>query len=874
MDELSQYLRDSFYDQRRQVEVINRLVGEVLPVFDRFFDSATKTWPYELKEEAFSPPPTYSFSTNSMILFSLAAVLGNAKETAIVPALRRAPTFKRLTGFAELDSKRVGNILDQGTEELLRQLGLQRKKKGSDDPYLTDSGTYGVDDPFTLTWIAELLRTRKEVPPDILTRVNDAAVRAIKRMATGGTILEWPENEQTRYRAQDHAFTKLRGMQLYQYLLAKRQKDKDTDAAALQAKKQKSADTAALETEKQNGDAADPAALLAKKQNGDATDAAALLAKKQDEEDTDAAAHGMAKFFEDRLHQHLSYYTVPDSRFDPAELAFCLEGALIFDKDYLGPRVIQRVFDVLSECQKANPHWRGLTPFIGTERGLALFPISVEVANSLLRSCVHVDQDNLHNTVFERFVPQLKRYADWLQARLVRGKNSRGKFSGWHSEHLEEPGTIHLWETSQVIIYLMHYAALLQEQAARTALLKSRLSVIATVVRGVSPYRLKDAKLDDLRKQDAETYWQEYVEGEWEPLLSGTETDSVYRTFEVIRRKYIQPRSQLKPVDRYTILLSGPPGTGKTTFCKSLAATLKWRFINITVSDFLAGGAAEVEARAKAIFEMLNEQTNTVILMDEIDNFLLDRESRRYETQQGIFQFMTPGMLTKLNDFREQEASILVVATNYAERIDAAIQRTGRFDDRLLLLPPGKDRRRKMVDTILTEAKDNDKISHEAKAFDSLKMDELSRITVLLSYGELRRIVDAVLKKLDSKSDVATIANGLIEAAKNVRPTISLLSYRTRIQAQLKKVRNRAPDRAAPVEEFLLLTYLLKEAERIPDPDEGLLIADALRILGDGAKLPSADQASLVEAFTSNGVRDIVIAKRLAEAVVEWGIIK
>jgi len=34
-------------------------------------------------------------------------------------------------------------------------------------------------------------------------------------------------------------------------------------------------------------------------------------------------------FFETRLHEQLSFSSIPDSRFDPAELAFCLEGLLV-----------------------------------------------------------------------------------------------------------------------------------------------------------------------------------------------------------------------------------------------------------------------------------------------------------------------------------------------------------------------------------------------------------------------------------------------------------------------------------------------------------------------------------------------------------------
>jgi SpoVK/Ycf46/Vps4 family AAA+-type ATPase len=64
-----------------------------------------------------------------------------------------------------------------------------------------------------------------------------------------------------------------------------------------------------------------------------------------------------------------------------------------------------------------------------------------------------------------------------------------------------------------------------------------------------------------------------------------------------------------------------------------MARALRWQFVTVTPSDFLAGGAAEVEARAKAIFMALREQRDKVVLLDEIDHFLLDRERHRHRRE-------------------------------------------------------------------------------------------------------------------------------------------------------------------------------------------------------------------------------------------------
>jgi SpoVK/Ycf46/Vps4 family AAA+-type ATPase len=149
--------------------------------------------------------------------------------------------------------------------------------------------------------------------------------------------------------------------------------------------------------------------------------------------------------------------------------------------------------------------------------------------------------------------------------------------------------------------------------------------------------------------------------------------------------------------------LYGPPGAGKTTFASSLASALGFRLITITVSDFLGAGGALVEARAKAIFQMLEAQSDSVILFDEIDAFLLDRDSDHYRNQDTLFQFLTPGMLTKINDLRKANRSIFIIATNYANRIDAAIKRPGRIDQKYMLLPPDLGKRKLIIEAALRE---------------------------------------------------------------------------------------------------------------------------------------------------------------------------
>ena len=187
-------------------------------------------------------------------------------------------------------------------------------------------------------------------------------------------------------------------------------------------------------------------------------------------------------FFEENLHIQLSYSSIPDSRFDPAELAFCLEGLLLAQPETVDRGIMSRVMDVLREAQVESAHWRPVKPILSNERGMALFPVSVEAANALIRSCELFDRTLLYDTFASACVDLFRRYWLWLKARTVRfhasvPKEGRTAFVGWHSEHVNDPNLLHIWETSQILEFLRNFQRLLKGHIAHTTLLRSRFSV-------------------------------------------------------------------------------------------------------------------------------------------------------------------------------------------------------------------------------------------------------------------------------------------------------------------------------------------------------------------------------------------------------------
>lgn len=482
-------------------------------------------------------------------------------------------------------------------------------------------------------------------------------------------------------------------------------------------------------------------------------------------------------YFESSLHEQLSFSSIPDSRFDPAELMFCLEGMLLC-QSVVDRTIFDRVLEVLKAAQNDSAFWRPVKPFLATKQGAVIFPVSVEIANSLMRCCVLVDNEKQHDTYGSKCIVLLRRYWQWLRARAVTGSQCvSGTYIGWHSEHVNQTRTVHLWETSQVMEFLMSYRNMLHLHIARTTLELSRF------------------KVDSFSKVEP---WNKLVD-EFEPVSNLYESLSIYKRIGV---DFIDKRNE-GGAENYSMLLYGPPGTGKTTVAKSIAKTLGYRMITITVSDFLASGGAQVEARAKNIFTVLMAQPDCVVLFDEIDHFLLDRDSARYSKQDTLFQFMTPGMLTKIADLRSMERVLFIVATNYEDRIDPAIKRTGRIDKQYLLLPPDREKRLKIIVDLLKIKKFGAILNIED--IDQDKRHNLADSSLFLGYPDIKAAVQIFLR--EKSQDLLLLG----ELLKNRTRTITLAGYQSRFIADDKTALSL---RETPMNEFMGLLGLVSQCDK------------------------------------------------------------
>ncbi|SFM31186.1 AAA family ATPase [Methylobacterium pseudosasicola] len=130
------------------------------------------------------------------------------------------------------------------------------------------------------------------------------------------------------------------------------------------------------------------------------------------------------------------------------------------------------------------------------------------------------------------------------------------------------------------------------------------------------------------------------------------------------------------------IVLGGPPGTGKSQFAVSLAATLGLPLVVSSVSAWFTSGGGYLNDVIKAIdntFSEANANGPCVLLLDE-----LDAVPNRETVDARYRDFWTPvvtSLLLALDGATSNSANIIVVgATNHPGRLDPALVRPGRLN--------------------------------------------------------------------------------------------------------------------------------------------------------------------------------------------------
>ncbi|MDX1039162.1 AAA family ATPase [Sinorhizobium medicae] len=139
------------------------------------------------------------------------------------------------------------------------------------------------------------------------------------------------------------------------------------------------------------------------------------------------------------------------------------------------------------------------------------------------------------------------------------------------------------------------------------------------------------------------------------------------------------------------VLLSGPPGVGKTMFVSALANSCQVPIIYGSVSEWQEAGALDSHLKAmRASFAEAREKAPSILFVDEVDTFGDRTETDR---NRGYLRAAMAGFLQLLDGFDRREGVVVIGACNYPNQLDPAIRRPGRLDRQLeIALPDARSR--------------------------------------------------------------------------------------------------------------------------------------------------------------------------------------
>src|SRR5215213_5111618 len=147
------------------------------------------------------------------------------------------------------------------------------------------------------------------------------------------------------------------------------------------------------------------------------------------------------------------------------------------------------------------------------------------------------------------------------------------------------------------------------------------------------------------------------------------------------------------------VLLSGRPGTGKTLLARAVAGEANVPFFSISASEFVEAIVGIGASRVRDLFKQAKEAAPAIVFIDELDAIGRSRGANagfgggNDEREQTLNQ-----ILTEMDGFEANLAVIVLGATNRPEILDNALLRPGRFDRRVVVPPPDKDGRRKILE--------------------------------------------------------------------------------------------------------------------------------------------------------------------------------
>ena len=221
------------------------------------------------------------------------------------------------------------------------------------------------------------------------------------------------------------------------------------------------------------------------------------------------------------------------------------------------------------------------------------------------------------------------------------------------------------------------------------------------------------------------------------------------------------------------ILLTGPPGSGKTLLAKALAAESELNFISIKGPELMSKYVGESERGIREIFRKARQAAPAILFFDEIDSLVPPRSAGIGDSlvaERVISQF-----LTELDGIEELKGVLVLAATNRPDLVDPALLRPGRFD-LVLELPAPDEKARELIFRVHTKEKP---LAGDAT------LELLAKETGGFTGAEIEAVCQEAAMRAVREAVASKAGSGVAITLRHFRDALDSLRVRKRSSAQL-----------------------------------------------------------------------------------------
>ncbi len=218
-------------------------------------------------------------------------------------------------------------------------------------------------------------------------------------------------------------------------------------------------------------------------------------------------------------------------------------------------------------------------------------------------------------------------------------------------------------------------------------------------------------------------------------------------------------QAKLKPPKG--ILLSGPPGCGKTLLAKAIATEGGLNFISVKGAALLSKYVGESERGVRETFQKARQAAPCIIFFDEVDALIPRRSGGGGESH--VSERVVSQFLTEMDGIEELKGVLVLGATNRRDIIDPAVLRPGRFDEVVEIpLPKAEDRAKILAVQLrgrpLAASVDVDEL---ARRTEGMSGADLALICDQAAMGAIRRAVAEVQRAGEARPKVTIEADDI-----------------------------------------------------------------------------------------------------------------